>query len=311
MPALEHRPLGTSGIEVSALALGSWRTYERMSRGDGLAVMRAAREAGIDFLDDARYDDETGEAPIPTGYSEVVFGELFRASGWKREEVVISNKLWWEFWPEQSAAGEIDASLGRMGLDHLDLIYSEKRPEGLSVAEVVESATGLIAAGKARVWGVLNWPADEIAEAGHVALAEGVPAPCAAQLAYNLVWRSTVEDEAVVAALDSSGASVVASAVLGFGALTGRGRTGRAAETPDTADWQRMFEVGERLRFLAAELDTSPVRLAIAFALSNPHVAAVLFGASRPEQVVENVGALELLERLGEDELAEVRALAA
>src|SRR2546427_3360228 len=113
----------------------------------------------------ARYDDETGEAPIPTGYSEVVFGELFRASGWKREEVVISNKLWWEFWPEQSAAGEIDASLGRMGLDHLDLIYSEKRPEGLSVAEVVESATGLIAAGKARVWGVLNWPADQIAEA--------------------------------------------------------------------------------------------------------------------------------------------------
>ena len=99
--------------------------------------------------------------------------------------------------------------------------------------------------------------------------------------------------------------------MLGFGALTGRGRTGRAAETPDTADWQRMFEVGERLRFLAAELDTSPVRLAIAFALSNPHVAAVLFGASRPEQVVENVGALELLERLGEDELAEVRALAA
>src|SRR2546427_7437353 len=53
----------------------------------------------------ARYDDETGEAPIPTGYSEVVFGELFRASGWKREEVVVSNKLWWEFWPEQSAAG--------------------------------------------------------------------------------------------------------------------------------------------------------------------------------------------------------------
>src|SRR6266487_4845133 len=99
---------------------------------------------------------------------------------------------------------------------------------GLSVAEVVESATGLIAAGKARVWGVLNWPADEIAEAGHVALAEGVPAPCAAQRAYNLVWRSPVEDEAVVAALDSSGASVVASAVLGFGALTGRGRTGRA-----------------------------------------------------------------------------------
>jgi aryl-alcohol dehydrogenase-like predicted oxidoreductase len=63
------------------MALGSWRTYERMSRDEGVAVLRAAREAGITFLDDARYNDETGTAPIPTGYSEVVFGELFRASG--------------------------------------------------------------------------------------------------------------------------------------------------------------------------------------------------------------------------------------
>src|SRR4051794_2926117 len=92
--------------------------------------MRAAREAGVDFLDDARYDDETGTAPIPTGYSEVVFGELFRASGWKRDEVTVANKLWWEFWPEQDAAGELDASLARMGLDHLDLAYSEQPPAG-------------------------------------------------------------------------------------------------------------------------------------------------------------------------------------
>jgi aryl-alcohol dehydrogenase-like predicted oxidoreductase len=77
---LPHRPLGASGIEVSIMSLGSWRTYERMSRDEGLAVMRAAGEAGIDFLDDARYDDETGAAPIPTGWSEVVFGELFRAT---------------------------------------------------------------------------------------------------------------------------------------------------------------------------------------------------------------------------------------
>ena len=66
--------------------------------------MRAAMEAGINFLDDARYNDETGHAPIPTGYSEVVFGELFRAAGWRRDETVVSNKLWWEFWPDQSPA---------------------------------------------------------------------------------------------------------------------------------------------------------------------------------------------------------------
>ena len=86
---LPRRSLGTSGIEVSVMSLGSWRTFERISRDDGLAVMRAAMEAGIDFLDDARYDDETGTAPMPTGYSEVVFGELFRAAGWPRDEVTI------------------------------------------------------------------------------------------------------------------------------------------------------------------------------------------------------------------------------
>jgi aryl-alcohol dehydrogenase-like predicted oxidoreductase len=79
---VETRALGRSGIEVSALALGSWRTYERIPREQGLAVMRAAREAGITFLDDARYNDETGTAPMRTGWSEVVFGELFRAAGW-------------------------------------------------------------------------------------------------------------------------------------------------------------------------------------------------------------------------------------
>src|SRR5215469_9560474 len=101
---MPRRALGSSDLDVSVLSLGSWRTYERVSREQGLAVMRAAREAGITFLDDARYNDETGTAPIATGYSEIVFGELFRAAGWKRDKVVVANKLWWEFWPAQTAA---------------------------------------------------------------------------------------------------------------------------------------------------------------------------------------------------------------
>src|SRR5215831_3166241 len=121
MSGLQRRRLGTSSLEVSRLSLGSWRTFERIPRDDGVAVMRQARDVGINFLDDARYNDETGHAPLKTGYSEVVFGELFRAAGWKRDEVIVANKLWWEFWPRQTAAEELDGSLGRMNLDHLDL----------------------------------------------------------------------------------------------------------------------------------------------------------------------------------------------
>jgi aryl-alcohol dehydrogenase-like predicted oxidoreductase len=133
MPALPHRRLGSSGLEVSLFSLGSWRTFERIPRDEGLAVMRTARDLGITFLDDARYNDETGEAPLPTGYSEVVFGELFRETGWVRDEVVVANKLWWEFWPQQDAAAELASSLGRMRLDHVDLIYTMQPPEGLTI----------------------------------------------------------------------------------------------------------------------------------------------------------------------------------
>lgn len=300
---MERRPLGQSGIEVSALALGSWRTFERLPRERGVAVMRAARDYGIAFLDDARYDDETGTAPIRSGYSEVVFGELVRAVGWRRDEVVVSNKLWWEFWPEQSAAQELDASLGRMGFDHVDLIYAERRPEGLPVERVVEEVEGLIGTGKARVWGVLNWEPADIVQAGRAARASGVPPPCAAQLPYSLIARSPVEDDAMVAALRSCGASVVASAVLAFGALTGRGATGRAAAWPR----EEALVVAERLRGLGAALAATPAQLALAFVLANREVATALFGASRPEQVAENAAAAELAARLDASDLDELR----
>src|SRR5947209_12340058 len=162
---MPRRPLGRSELQVSRLALGSWRTFERISRADGLAVMRAAREHGINFLDDARYNDETGQAPIPTGYSEVLFGELFRAAGWDRAQTIVANKLWWEFWPDESAAAEIDGSLSRMGFGYIDVIYANPPPDGLPVGEMVAAVADLIAAGKARAWAIVNWEADRLMQA--------------------------------------------------------------------------------------------------------------------------------------------------
>jgi aryl-alcohol dehydrogenase-like predicted oxidoreductase len=273
-----------------------------MPREQGVAVMRAAREAGIDFLDDARYDDETGTAPIPTGYSEVVFGELFRASGWNRDEVVVANKLWWEFWPEQDAAGELDASLQRTGLEHLDLAYSERPPAGLSVDDVVGQVGALIESGKLRAWGLLNWPAELLAEAAGSAERQGVAMPAAVQLPYSLVRRSPVEDPATVPALAASGASIVASATLAAGALTGKyaGGTpnGRIEEERDDPKHAKALAAGQELLALAAQFEVPPAALAIAFALTNPRVASVLVGATSPEQIAENVKAVDVAERI-------------
>ena len=268
MSDIPHRELGRSGLRVSVLGLGSWQTFDKIGRAQGLAVMKAAREHGIDFLDDARYHDADGAPP-----SEVIFGELFRKAGWNRDEAVIANKLWWEFWPDQNAAQELDASLTRMGLDHVDLIYAERPPTTLPLDELFEQVSGLIQAGKARAWGVLNWPPGQIAEVEKIA----DPPPCAAQLPYSLVRREWVEN----AEMDRTEVSVVASAVLAGGALTGKypgpGRLAARLDDPVIAE--------------AVMAAPGPAE-AIRFALAHPRVASALVGATTPAQVAENVRAV-------------------
>jgi aryl-alcohol dehydrogenase-like predicted oxidoreductase len=294
------------------MSLGSWRTFERISPAQGEAVMRAAREEGINFLDDARYNDETGTAPIPTGYSEVVFGELFRASGWVRDEVVVANKLWWEFWPEQSAADELGASLGRMGLDHIDLIYATPPPDTIPVREVVESASGLVASGMARQWAVAMWPAAQLAEALDIAAELGAPPPVANQLAVSLVQHTSPDDPVMIDVMANRGVGLVASYVLAGGTLTGKylsGAIGRASED-DAPPYSAGKQVAGALANLAREWGVTTSQLAFCYAFSHPCLTSALFGATTPEQLRENVASYAVYESLSDDQLAAVRALA-
>jgi aryl-alcohol dehydrogenase-like predicted oxidoreductase len=161
---------------------------------------------------------------------------------------------------------------------------------------------------------VLNWSPAAILEAAEAASASGRPGSCAAQLPYSLATPDVVEAVDMSSALDAAGTSVVASFVLAGGALTDKyssaGGEGRLAGRLDEPRAQKALRIAEELRGLAQGLDTTPCRLAIAFALINPRVATVLFGATRPEQVAENVGALELLARLEQSELETLRTLA-
>jgi L-glyceraldehyde 3-phosphate reductase len=271
---MDGRTLGASGISVSVLALGSWQTYERVPRAVGADVLRAAREAGVTFLEVARYNDLLGTAPIPTGYSEVVFGEVLRASEWPRDEVVIAEKLWWEF--DQTASEELDASLRRTGLDRVDLLYSDPPPVEMELERVVGQVTELIGAGRIRAWGVVNWTADRLLGVAAICAARGLPAPCAVQLPYSLIQRDWVEDPAMDAALEACGASLIPSNVLAGGALTGkyaRGKTGRLSG-----------------RSIGPE--APGVRAAIRFALAHPRTASVLVGCTSVAQVRENAAAV-------------------
>ena len=310
---LPRRRLGAHGPEVSALALGSWRTFERIERDQALGVMRDARDLGVTFLDEARYDDETGRAPIPTGYSEVLFGELFRGAGYSRGGVVMAEKLWWQFWPQQSAAEELAASLERLRFDDVDLIYAVTLPERLSVAEATAEVAGILASGAARSWGVANWTAQDLVAATAAAAQLGIAAPCAVQLPYSVVQRAWAEDTEMLEALRASDASVVASAVLEGGLLSGKyaaaGATGRmAAEVADPAR-AAALRAGAELVELAREWETSAAALAVAFTLDHPRLASVLVGATSAAQLDATAAAFEVHARLDDGQRARLRAV--
>ncbi len=313
MPDIPHRPLGLSELYVSRIALGSWRTFERMRRADAERVLGYALERGIDFLDDARYDDETGRAPLSSGYSEVLFGELFRAVGADPDAVSVSNKLWWEFWPEQDAVAELNESLDRMGFEHLDLLYSSTLPDGLPVEVAVEQIAAVLDTGRVGAWGVVNWSAEALAHASREAERRFLPQPCAVQLPYSLAQRDWVEDPAMEAALQATGASLVPSATLAGGALTGKyaqGQTGRLTDELRDPRRRRALELGAALDEPARRLQTTPATLSIAFTLLHHRTAATLIGATAPEQIDVAIDAVALAQRLTAEDVAELRKLA-
>lgn len=276
--------------------------------------MRAAQAAGINFLDDARYNDETGHAPLPTGYSEVVFGELFRAAGWQRDEVVIANKLWWEHWPRENAVAELDGSLQRMELDYVDLIYAIHPPADLPIRVVVEQIASLLDSGRARAWGTGMWTAAQHHESLDVCAELGVVAPAAAQMATSLVDHSAPDDPEMRRAFDRGPIGLVASYVLAGGTLSGKylagsGRGGRA-DDDESPVITRGKALAEAIVDLAASWGISPAHVAFAYAFEHPNLASIVFGARTAEQLIENVAAYDTYQALDASQRADIASLA-
>jgi aryl-alcohol dehydrogenase-like predicted oxidoreductase len=187
-------------------------------------------------------------------------------------------------------------------------------PEGLAIGDLVTDVAGLIDTGRARAWGIGNWSAADLAEAVGAARSLGVPLPVAAQLPYSVAAPGWVDDQAMQAVLDDADIGLVASFVLAGGTLTGkylRGEGGRA-----TADGTSPEEVhgrhrAETLVALADGWGLTPTSLAFSFALAHPRLASVLFGATSPEQIRENVASLETFRALTADQLERLRQVAA
>ena len=301
---MEYRHLGKLGIRVSALSLGAWITYGGQV-GEDVAYdcMAAAYEAGVNFFDNAE--------SYANGEAEIVMGKVIRQAGWKRSDLVISTKIFWGGdGPNDTGLSHkhlvegINASLERLQMDYVDLLFCHRPDIHTPVEETVWAMNQIIQQGKAFYWGTSQWSAQQIMDAYGIARREHLIPPLMEQPEYNMFHRERVEREYALL-YEKIGLGTTIWSPLDSGILTGKYNRGIPEDSRLAKEtWlqrelvQEKIEKVRQLAPLAEELGGSMAQLALAWCLKNPDVSTVITGASRPEQVRENMGALDLVGRL-------------
>ncbi|WP_225849629.1 aldo/keto reductase family protein [Streptomyces sp. HPF1205] len=315
---MEYRHLGRSGLIISEIAYGNWLTHGSQVEEDAAtACVRAALDAGITTFDTADTYAQTR--------AESVLGNALK--GERREGLEILTKVFWPTGPGRNDRGlsrkhlmeSIDNSLRRLRTDHVDVYQAHRFDRFTPLEETMEAFADIVHAGKAHYIGVSEWTADQIRRAH--ALARELRVPLVSnQPQYSALWR-VIEGE-VVPACEELGISQVVFSPVAQGVLTGKYLPGqqppqgsRATDDKGGANmisrWMRddLLERVQLLRPLAAEAGLTMAQLAVAWVLQNPNVAAAIVGASRPDQVAENVKASGV--RLEADLMARIEEILA
>jgi voltage-dependent potassium channel beta subunit len=308
---MEYRFLGSSGLKISALSFGAWVTFgDQVDEDTAAACMQAAYEAGVNFFDNAE--------AYAGGRAEIMMGNILKKMGWPRSGLVISTKIYWGgSGPNDRGLSRkhiiegTDAALSRLQMDYVDLIFCHRPDLDTPIEETVRAMSHLVDQGKAFYWGTSEWSRDQIRAAYDIARREHLVPPTMEQPQYNMFHRDRVEKE-YLPLYAELGLGTTVWSPLASGLLTGKYNRGipqdsRAAlsgyqwirqrfESPEGRD---QTEKVRQLMDVADKLGVSVAQLAIAWCLKNPHVSSVITGASRPEQVKENMQALEAVPMLG------------
>ena len=317
---MNYRRLGRSGLKVSELSFGSWVTYaNQLDQATARECMAAAYDAGVNFFDNAEV--------YAKGASETIMGEVLKRLGWRRASYVISTKFYWGLGDgpnERTTLNRkylmqaIDGSLSRLALDHVDLVFCHRADADTPIEETVFAMHDMITSGKAHYWGTSEWPAADIAQAWQIAERHHLHKPVMEQPQYNLLHRDRVESEYARLYADF-GLGLTTWSPLASGLLTGKYNDGRIPPGSRGAvkgyEWlaekltdPARIAVVRRLAPIAADLGCTLAQLAIAWCLRNPRVSTVITGASRVEQLRENLKALDVVERLTPDVMARIAA---
>ncbi len=318
---MEYRRLGRSGLNVSALSFGSWVTFgEQIDEDVAYRLMAAAFDAGVNFFDNAEI--------YAHGASETVMGRVIARGGWARRDLVVSTKIFWGgYGPNDQGLSAkriregTDASLARLGLDYVDLIYCHRPDPYTPIEETVRAMSLVVQRGQALYWGTSEWSAEQIRCAHAVARECGLVPPTMEQPQYHLFHRDRVERE-YARLYHDVGLGTTTWSPLARGLLTGKYNDG----IPDGSrlalpeyDWlrqevesdegRRRIEKVQELEPVADDLGCSLAQLAIGWCLKNPNVSTVITGASRLEQLEENLGALDVAARLDAAVLERIEAI--
>jgi voltage-dependent potassium channel beta subunit len=304
---MKYRNLGKAGIKLSELSFGAWVTFgDQLNYEVARACFRAAHEAGVNFFDNAE-----GYAH---GEAEVVMGKVIKDLGLRRESLVVSTKIFWGGeGPNDTGLSHkhvvegLNNSLRRLQMDYVDLVYCHRPDPKTPIEETVRAMDVVIKQGKAFYWGTSEWSAAEIMKADAVARQYNLVPPSMEQPQYNLFARERVEKEYAPIYRDLGYGTTIFSP-LASGQLTGKYLTGIPKGSRGSLngyDWLKPMLTdatrNEKIRQLggvANDLGCSLSQLALAWCLLNPNVSSVITGASRPEQVQENMKALDIVPKL-------------
>lgn len=306
-----YRRLGRAGIQVSVLSFGSWVTFHNQVGADSASeMMKAAYDAGVNFFDNAEV--------YAGGKSEEVMGAALKKLGWRRSSYLVSTKFYWGIERginERNTLNRkrllegIDGSLRRLGLDYVDLIFCHRPDKNTPIEETTHTMHDIVQSGRAIYWGVSMWSADEIRAAWDICDKYGWHKPQMEQPEYNLLNRKRIEKE-YARLYEDIGLGTTIWSPLASGILTGKYNNGVPKDSranlkgygwlKDEITEDKIARV-KKLAPIAKELGASMAQLAIAWCAKNPNVSTVITGASRVEQVQENLKALEVLPKLTED----------
>ncbi len=309
---MEYRRLGRSGLQVSALSLGSWLTFgKQITDETAEQLMAKAYELGVNFFDNAEI--------YSRGQSEVVMGKILKNQGWDRSSYLVSSKVFFgdgRKKPNQTGLSRkhilegCDASLKRLQLDYLDLYFCHRPDKNTPMAETVWAMNYLLQQGKILYWGTSEWSAQEIMEAHMVARENRLIGPVMEQPQYNMFHRQKVEVE-YSQIYKTVGLGTTIWSPLASGVLTGKYLEEFPEDTRlgmEGLEWlkerslteERLEKVRE-LQQVALDMGTTLPKLAIAWCLKNPNVSTVILGGSKVGHLEENIQALELLPQLDQD----------